>query len=61
MDEKLIEDEVDYQIVKTLLFTLLNKGRITRKEYNEANRELQRHYEPFIESLRGEDIWENGK
>ena len=58
MKNQFIENEVRYQIAKTVLLTMLKDGDITREEYELMKKRLLERYQPFIEILNEDDIWE---
>lgn len=53
----MVENEIEYQIAKTLLHTLKVRGGLTDKEYFEIKSTLLNYYNPFIESLKGDIEW----
>ena len=54
----MIDMEICYQIAKTTLLTLKAKGALTDKQFDAMKAKLIEYYSPFIESLRGNQEWE---
>ena len=54
--DKQIKDEMDYQLLHTLMNNFLNKGLLTKEEFEEIKQDLLRKYEPYISNLLAEQL-----
>lgn len=51
MMDKQIKNEMDYQLLYTLMNNFLKKGLLTKEEFEKIKQELLQKYEPYISEL----------
>lgn len=56
MMDKQIKDEMDYQLLHTLMNNFLNKGLLTKEEFEEIRQDLLQKFKPYISELLAEQL-----
>lgn len=54
--DKRIKDEMDYQLLHTLMNNFLNKGLLTKEEFKEIKKDLFQKFKPYISELLAEEL-----
>lgn len=52
--DKQIKDEMDYRLFHALMNNFLNKGLLTKEEFEEIKKDLLQKYKPYISELLAE-------